>query len=274
MGWLDRLFGGERTVRDAEFAGIQYPGGSDELREMVREHLESADAGGLGGRVRGIVAPYGDYEYAGPVMAEAYAPLAERADDFDRILLIASSTRVPFRGVAVAAWDALGTPVGEIPVDVEAVEEAVGDELARPIPAAFEPAAGLELQLPFLRSTLQGVPCVPALVGDADDEAVTEFMRRLWGDETLVVVAARLSEGYTAERAVALDTETVEALESLEPSEIERERTTARCALRSLVEVAGGHGWNVRAAERATSADTAGSPDRVVGYAALHVVAE
>lgn len=272
MGLLDRLFGRDRTLRDAEFAGVQYPDDPEALERVVGELFEAADGLAAAARVRGLVAPFGDYDYAGPLMAEAYASVDAERDGIERVLVMASSSRVPFRGVAVAGWDALETPIGEVPVDLDAVEEAVDRELARPVRAAFEPAAGLELQFPFLRAALEGIPCIPALVGDADDETVADFLRHFWDDRTLLVVGATLSEGIEAARAEELDAETLAAIEALRPDDIERDRTSARRALRALVDVSDERDLAVETVARATSAETAGTPEQVVGYGALCVL--
>jgi len=274
MGLLDRLFGRDRTVREPEFAGVQYPAEEHALREAVEEHLEVADGIESQARTRGIVAPFGDYAYAGPLMGEAYASVDAAADGIERVLVVSSSSRVPFRGVAVAGWDALETPIGDVPVDLDAVEEAVDRELARPVQPAFEPAAGLELQLPFLQATLEGVPCIPALVGDARDETVADLFRHFWGDEALVVIGATLSEGIEATRAEKLDAETIASIEGLDREGIERDRTSARRALRALIEVSAERNLRIETAARATSADTAGTPEQVVGYGALCVLDE
>src|SRR5262245_62842091 len=96
-GWA-WLFGGTR-VRRARFAGSWYEGDPDRLRETVDRLLDSAAPPRLAGRRVGIVVPHAGYRWSGPVAACGYA--AVRGAEFDRVLVLAPSHRVPFRGARV-----------------------------------------------------------------------------------------------------------------------------------------------------------------------------
>ena len=272
-GFIDRLFGSgdDGVVRGPEFAGVQYAADADALSEQVDEHLCGVDGSGSQGVLRGVVAPYGDYEYAGPTMAAAYRRVADAEFTPRRILAIASSARVPFRGLAVAGHDAWETPLGEVPVDVEATQEAVDREMARPIEAAFEPAAALELQLPFLQRVAEGVPWFPVLVGDADVSDVAALLESFWDDETLLVVAGNLSEGFGREEAGEIDRETIAAIERGEAGGIGRRSTASRLPLEGMIAAREGTETRVELLDYRTSAETSGEADQVVGYAAFEI---
>ena len=272
---LDKLFGSndtddDRVIRDPEFAGVQYPDDADELRDAVDGHLAAADGSAVRSGVLGLIVPYGDYRYAGPVMGAAYASVDTEAS-VDRVLVMGPSTRVPFRGLAVAGYEAWGTPVGEVEIDLEVLQEAVETDDVRPIEAAFEPAASLELQMPFVRRRFGDVPAVPVLVGDTDASTVAAFLERFWDDRTLLVVSGNLSRGLPAEEAEALDRETIAAIESGEADALEREATAARTAIQGMVETVGRRGGEVELIEYRTSTEAAGGADQVVGNGAFAV---
>lgn len=273
MGFFDKLFGGgddeERVVRQPEFAGVQYPDDGDELAEMVDGFVDRAEAGEWTGELRGIVAPYGDYRYAGPVMGAAYAALAD--GDVERVLLLAPSEKVPFRGLAVAGYDAWSTPVGEMQVDLTRIQDAVERDDVRPIDVAFEPASALELQLPFLCRVAGEATFAPMLVGDAGGGTVASVLEAFWDEETLLVVGSNLSRGLTEDQARARDGETMEALHDKNPEAIGRDETSGRMALRGMLQMAADRDWSVERLDYRTSADTAGEPDKVVGYGAFAV---
>ncbi len=273
MGFFDKLFGGgddeERVVRQPEFAGVQYPDDGDELAEMVDGWVDAAEAGEWAGKLRGILAPYGDYRYAGPAMGAAYAAVA--LGEVERILLLAPSEKVPFRGLAVAGYDAWSTPVGEMQVDLPRIQEAVERDDVRPIEVAFEPASALELQVPFLCRVAREARLAPMLVGDADGGLVASVLEAFWDDETLLVVGSNLSRGLTEDEARSRDGETMEALHDKNPEAIGRDETSGRMALRGMLQSAADRDWAVEQLDYRTSADTAGESDKVVGYGAFAV---
>lgn len=269
--WLEKLFGRqERNIREPQFSGHQYPADADELESTVREAIDRAHVA-ADGTPRGLISPYGDYELAGSTMGEAWARLAVD-DGIDRVVLVGSSGRVPFRGMAVARFDGMRSPLGVVDVDLEAVGALLERDDVRPIEAAFEPAANLELQIPFLQAALGEVEIVPMLVGDADPADVADVFEQLGGAQTVVVVAANLSEGHAQSEAAEIDGETVRAIESLEAEGVGRRRTTGRLPIQGLIGWADRHGLQVRCRAMATSADGGGPSRQVVGYGAFEVV--
>lgn len=273
--FLKKLFGGgdsedeDRIVRDPEFAGVQYPEELGELREAVDGHLDSAGDTDVAGEVRGVVAPYGDFRYAGPVMGAAYAAVADETS-FDRVVVVGPSTRVPFRGLAVAGYEAWATPLGESDIDLAGLEHIVGFDAVRGIEAAFEPAAALELQLPFIQRRFDA-SLVPLLVGDTDAETVADLFDEVWDERTLLVVSATLSRGRAASEAEAVDDETLSALEALETDSIDRDRTDARTALRGLIETVRRRDGGIARLDYRTSSEAERGADQVVGFGAAAV---
>lgn len=279
--WLKNLFGSSdfNHVREPQFAGHQYPDEADDLRRMVEEKLEvePGEAAADPGTARGLVAPWGDYNFAGGTMGAAWSTVAGRGrpDGIERVVLMGSSKRVPFRGVAIPRHDALRTPLGPVPVDLEALRELAEAEKARLIDPAFEPAANLELQLPFLQVALSGadgVSVVPMLVGDSSQEEVAGVLEAMWTPGTLLVISGNLSEGFEQKQAREHDVETIEAIEQLEADGVQRRHAGARLPLKALIEVVDARGWSIQCRARATSADAGGPAERVVGYGAFVVV--
>src|SRR5262245_16309115 len=106
-------FGGSR-LRPARFAGSWYEGDPERLRALVDGLLGAGAPRPLPGRVVGLVVPHAGYRWSGQVAAVAYA--AVRGAPIERVVLLAPSHRVPFRGARIPAWDAYETPLGPVPV--------------------------------------------------------------------------------------------------------------------------------------------------------------
>jgi hypothetical protein len=269
--WLEKLFGRqERNIREPQFSGHQYAAGTEELESVVTRAIDQAHVA-PGERAHGLIAPYGDYQLAGSTMGEAWARLAE-AEDIERVVLVGSSGRVPFRGVAVARFDGMRSPLGVVDIDLEAIGDLMESDDVRPIEAAFEPAAALELQIPFVQVALGGVEIVPMLVGDANPEDVVEVIEGVTGSQTVVVVSANLSEGHSREDATEIDGETVRAIETLDVDGVGRRRTTGRLPIQALIQWARRHDRQIRCRAKSTSADAGGPSRQVVGYGAFEVI--
>jgi AmmeMemoRadiSam system protein B len=110
---------------------------------------------------------------------------------------------------------------------------------------------------------------LPLLVGPGGSTVLADVLDALWGaDETRIVVSTDLSHYHDDATAKAIDRETADAIvtrsERLEPW-----RACGAHAVLGLLEAARRHGLGVRLLDLRTSADTAGDPDRVVGYGAF-----
>ncbi len=99
----------------------------------------------------------------------------------ERIVLLGPSHRFAFEGAAVADFDFWRTPLGDVPVDREGLELIRGGGFSR---LAIDDArhAGehsLEVELPPIQFLWEGVPVLPAVVGQLDAAAADELGREL-----------------------------------------------------------------------------------------------
>ncbi|MEE8580213.1 MAG: AmmeMemoRadiSam system protein B, partial [Myxococcota bacterium] len=197
-------------VRKPAVAGSFYPNDPDELRGLVEAYLRAATPpADLPARPKALIVPHAGYVYSGPVAATAYAALRGAAEEVRRVVLLGPSHRVVLRGLATSSADRFATPLGDVPVDREAVELALGLTQVHALDAAHRAEHSLEVHLPFLQVVLGEFRLVPFSVGDATPEEVAEVLTLLWGDaETLVVISTDLSHYYDYETALRLDAAT------------------------------------------------------------------
>ena len=87
--------------------------------------------------------------------------------------------------------------------------------------------------------------------------------------DTLLVVSTDLSHYHDAQTARALDARTAAAVEALDLERLHDEDACGVEALRVGIAWARRRGWQIRLLDLRDSADTAGDPDRVVGYGAF-----
>jgi AmmeMemoRadiSam system protein B len=73
--------------------------------------------------------------------------------------------RVPVRGLATVSDQAFATPLGEVPIDREALDSLADLPQVVTSDAAHAMEHSLEVQLPFLQKTLGSFKLVPFAVG-------------------------------------------------------------------------------------------------------------
>ena len=254
------------VVREPAVAGQFYPDDPGELRALVSRFLEAAECT-EGTPPKALIAPHAGYVYSGAVAASAYACLSPYRDVYTRVVLLGPCHRVPVVGMAVSAADAFRTPLGDVPVDREAVEalEAKG---VKAFEASHQYEHSLEVQLPFLQTVLGDFSIVPVVVGEARAKAVAGVIEALWGGpETLIVISSDLSHYLDYDSARARDSATCRRIEDLDIG-IDHDDACGATPLRGLLLAAKRHGMHIRTLDLRNSGDTEGDRDFVVGYGA------
>lgn len=260
-----------QITRQPAVAGTFYPGVRSQLEAAVDGFLRDAgerDAGKpVGAAPKAIIAPHAGYVYSGAVAASAYVTLRDARDDVQRVVLLGPSHRVPLRGLATTSAAAFETPIGVIPIDRDARDEALRLSQVIVSDEAHDYEHSLEVHLPFLQRVLGSFTLLPFSVGDATPDEVAEVLELLWGGrETLIVVSSDLSHYHDYETARRLDAVTTRAIEALRPDDLDPESACGRAPVRGLLAAARRHGLAPRTLDLRNSGDTAGSHEQVVGY--------
>ncbi|MBI1178985.1 MAG: AmmeMemoRadiSam system protein B [Alphaproteobacteria bacterium] len=252
-------------VKQPGVAGLFYPAEAESCAGQVEACLKAALPNRTAAKV--IVAPHAGYIYSGAVAATAYAPLRARRDEIKRVILLGPNHRVGFRGVALSTAERWATPLGGIPVDLDAVARLRGLPDVIVADAAFAEEHSLEVHLPFLQSVLGEFSLVPMLVGDAAPETVAQVLAECWGGpETLIVVSSDLSHFHDYDTASKLDGAAAQAIELLRPDLLRDEQACGNRPLRGLMLEARRRDLRATALDVRNSGDTQGNRDRVVGY--------
>jgi AmmeMemoRadiSam system protein B len=255
-------------VRQAAVAGTFYPADPGELAGMVDQFL--AEAKSNGGLPKASIAPHAGYIYSGPIAASVYAQLASGKGTIQRVVLLGPAHRVALQGLAASSAQAFATPLGDVPVD----QEALADILDLPQVSVWDEAHAfehsLEVHLPFLQRIYDQFSIVPLVVGQASEQEVAEVLGLLWGGpETVVVISSDLSHFHDYKTAQHLDQVTAQAITDLNGELLQYESACGRNAIRGLLKVAKAHGLHGRVVDLRNSGDTSSSRSRVVGYGAF-----
>ena len=262
--------GAGAVVRPAAVAGMFYPVAAAQLAEEVGELLDGVDS--FEPKLsfpKALIVPHAGYIYSGPVAARAYDELIPARGVVKRVVLLGPSHYVAGRGLAVPVADYFETPLGQIPLDGEALRSLADlPQIVASAPAHAQEHS-LEVQLPFLQKVLGEFSLVPLSVGAATNEEVEEVLERLWGGpETLLVISTDLSHHHDYEDAKRIDGATLARIQGC-ATDLDHEEACGATALNGFLGLCTRKGLTVRLLAACNSGDTAGGKTRVVGYAAF-----
>ncbi|HJY84141.1 MAG TPA: AmmeMemoRadiSam system protein B [Candidatus Binatia bacterium] len=255
------------NIRPPAVADAFYPGNANKLRAMIARYLREARA--WGPPPKAIIAPHAGYLYSGPIAASAYAPLTGTRGRITRVVLLGPAHWVALSGLAASSAEAFATPLGIVPIDQQAVTQALALPHVHLLDTAHRQEHCLEVHLPFLQEILGKFRLVPLVVGDATTAEVGEVLDLLWGGaETLIVISSDLSHYHDYATAKQLDEAVSRAIEALCWDEIQEEHACGRVPIKGLLAVARKRGLHAKTVDLRNSGDTAGPHDDVVGYGA------
>lgn len=258
------------AVRSPAVAGLFYPGSPRALADQVGGLLAAAaPPEPAAGQPKALIVPHAGYIYSGPIAASAYARLAPGAQTIRRVVLLGPCHRVAVRGLAVPLARAFATPLGEIPLDREAIAAALTLPQVIRHDGAHAEEHSLEVHLPFLQTVLDDFTLVPFAVGFATPAEVAEVLDLLWGGpETLIVVSSDMSHYHPYAAARHIDQNTAEKILHLQLL-LDHEQACGATPINGLIELAKRRGLKPHLLDLRNSGDTAGDKSRVVGYASF-----
>ncbi|HUK03952.1 MAG TPA: AmmeMemoRadiSam system protein B [Burkholderiales bacterium] len=260
------------SVRPAAVAGMFYPGNAPQLAAEVDELLDGVESFEPRlGLPKALIVPHAGYIYSGQVAARAYHELASARGVVRRVVLLGPSHYVAGRGLAIPGADYFQTPLGQIPIDREALRALADLPQVVRSDVAHAQEHSLEVQLPFLQKLLGEFSLVPLSVGAATVEEVAQVLERLWGGpETLIVVSTDLSHYHAYDEARRIDGATLARIQGL-ATDLSHEEACGATALNGFLRLCADKALRVLLLSACNSGDTAGGKARVVGYSAFAV---
>lgn len=218
---------------------------------------------------KALIVPHAGYVYSGRTAAQAYARLARSRSVIRRVVLLGPAHRVAVRGLALPGVDAFATPLGEVPLDLQAMHAIIRLPQVVVSAAAHAREHALEVQLPFLQAVLDDFTLVPLVVGDASAKEVAQVLDLLWGGlETLLVISSDLSHYLPIDAARTVDRDTVQHILQQDAA-LTHNQACGATLVNGLLLTMRRHALNAELLGICNSGDTTGNNDRVVGYAAI-----
>jgi len=181
----------ENDVFEPVASGDWYPAAERELRRLVDSFLAGASIKELDGKIIAVIAPHAAFRYSGQCAAFSFKPLMN--ETFNKVIILAPSHYIGFRGLSILKADYYKTPLGLIKVDVATCESLLKEKLIKTISSAHSREHSVENMLPFLQRTLNKFELIPVIVGqlnDDDYEMLASSIRKYIDANTLIVVSS------------------------------------------------------------------------------------
>jgi AmmeMemoRadiSam system protein B len=274
-------------IRKPAVAGMFYESDEDSLRKRIKWcYQHKLGPGRLPGKlgnqrsIKGLIAPHAGYVYSGPVAANSYLELAEDGMPETVVILCPNHTGMG-SGLATMTNGSWLTPLGEVEIDQEFATELVNYyPLLDDDPSAHLQEHSCEVQLPFLQEISTNFQMVPVCMMMQDvetsrelGEAIAHTVAKL-GRDTVVIASTDFTHYQPQEVAQAHDQKVLQAIAKMDEVEmIQRiqEYQVTMCGygpVTATIEASRIMGaQKTSILQYATSGDTGGDKDSVVGYA-------
>jgi len=260
----------ERSVRQPAVAGQFYPADPERLERAVQENIRKASLPAHLGQVRAVIAPHAGYVYSGRTAGYAFKALNQLPERMRTVFLLGPCHRVPVRGVALGNYSAFRTPLGDVPIAVDRVDDMLSSApFYTRAPGAHEPEHCLEVEVPFLQMSLVTFELVPMLFGEVEPRKVADDLIDRIGEDDLIVVSSDLSHFHTYDRAQQRDQAFLKALLDGNERGVRSGEACGRAPVTTLMDIGERKGWTPQLLDYRNSGDTAGDRSRVVGYASV-----
>jgi hypothetical protein len=274
-------------IRKPAVAGMFYESDEGSLKKRIEWcYQHKLGPGRLPGKlgnqrsIKGLIAPHAGYAYSGPVAANSYLELAEDGMPETVVILCPNHTGMG-SGLAAMTNGSWLTPLGEVEIDHEFATELVNYyPLLDDDPSAHLQEHSCEVQLPFLQEITSNFQMVPVCMMMQDletsrelGEAIAHTATKL-GRDIVVIASTDFTHYQPHEVAQAHDEKVLKAIAHMDEVEMIQkiqEYQVTMCGygpVTATIEASRIMGaQQTSILQYATSGDTGGDKDSVVGYA-------
>lgn len=179
-----------KKVLPSEIAGRWYNADGNALRQELAGYFAAATPEPLT-NVCALIQPHAGYQFSGAVAAHGAKLVQGRK--FSRVIVLGPSHSIAMpNAIAVPEGTHLSTPLGELPLDQEALA-ALRHQPFVTTAAWGHGEHSVEIQLPLLQMALGEFKLVPVVIGQLDEPAtrlIADVFKSLVDGQTLVVASS------------------------------------------------------------------------------------
>ncbi|MBU8902235.1 MAG: AmmeMemoRadiSam system protein B [Victivallales bacterium] len=181
-------------IRKPYFDGKFYNHDKDELHTYLTTAVEKElSTARTSNHVRAVILPHAGYCFSAQTAIKTLLRTVE--GNYSKILIIAPSHSVPFRGIALSEYDTYRTPLGDIPVDMASVANiaGTGNDYIEYMSNAHKKEHSLEVQLPLLQHFFEDFELIPIINGFIDKDSARHIaitLKDWWREDILWVISS------------------------------------------------------------------------------------
>ncbi|MBF0445533.1 MAG: AmmeMemoRadiSam system protein B [Magnetococcales bacterium] len=190
MGYRDAY----KKIKYSTVAGSWYPGKPEVLAKYLDDLLSKAslaDTPAIEDPIRALILPHAGYNFSGATAAVGIKQVMGR--EYKRVVVLGPAHKKAFAGLSLPDVTHYETPLGLIPLDLQAMGKLNSLKTVNYIPGAHSREHSIEMELPLLQKALKpGWKLVPILVGHLNKKGfakVAKDISFLLDDKTLLVVS-------------------------------------------------------------------------------------
>lgn len=250
-------------IKKAAVAGAFYP----DNRQDILDQISSFERNSLRDYnvfPRAVIVPHAGYIYSGQLAVEGFQYLDKKLKN---IFIFAPAHRVAVSDMAVPSYEVFETPVGDLDVNTQIVNELQELFECQIFDEAFSEEHSIEVQLPFILYFLGSVNIIPILVGGGDYKKVKNIIAHYWDDEENgFVISSDLSHFYPSEEAKKIDNLTAQMIEFNEVDNFHHQQACGAAGVCGLCDFARKNDFSLIRIDLKNSGEVTGDKKRVVGY--------
>jgi len=272
--------------RDAEdiqkpsLSGSFYPKDPAILKERVGGFIDNAKPKSIHGDIVAIISPHAGFTYSGETAGYGFKVIKDKG--FKSAIIVASSHRHSFEGLAVLDKDFYLTPLGKVAIDRGITQKLLSfSENINYYNQPFLNENSTETQIPFVQESLPGAKIVLVLTGNSSYDTCTLLRNALYAAigerRDVVIIASSDMSHYNPDKAARIiDSAVLDEIEEFNPEELflkfsnmpGKEKPCGNTAIIGAMMTARKLGADkISILRYATSADATGDKSAVVGYA-------
>ncbi len=176
----------------SSLAGRWYANDFRVLRRQFKGFIDKAKLPKLDGNVMALLLPHAGYRWSGPTAA--YGIKAIQGKKYSRVIVIGPSHSLGlYNHASIPDITHLETPLGRVPLDIEAIKKLRENSCFMNIPRAHSYEHSVQIEVPLLQYALKDFNLVPVVIGQVNESGCKRIAQALLSvidDQTLVVISS------------------------------------------------------------------------------------
>jgi len=182
---------GSPKVYKSLIAGQWYDASPQKLTQQISEMFNKADIEPIE-NVIGLILPHAGYMYSGLTACKGIK--ATDKSLYSRIIILGTSHRAPLENIiSIPSVDFYETPLGQIPIDVEIIQDLKKFPYFKEVPLAQQGEHSIEIELPLLQYAKKDFKLIPLICGKLDLETtqkIAQILQNYIDEKTLVIASS------------------------------------------------------------------------------------